>query len=146
MIMACCSRRTVCSNYISLKYHYSVIPKRKCCDLAFITDAALVADLNEFGRDYEVSDDEIVSLTFSLIPVSRSIRVTGLDLKVDKGMLRNYFNSIHKTAQMQRPVLVEDIKQIGGGAAVIKFRRTEGMTLVLDCCCMLWQIPRFRLQ
>ena len=95
-----------------------------------VIDGQLVAELNDHGGDYEVSDDKTISLTFSLVPVPRAVRVTGLDSDVDKGTLRNYFNSPKMAADLKTPLLIEDIREIHSGSAVIKFRIAEGAMLL----------------
>ena len=92
----------------------------------YIIDAALVDTLNERGSDYEGAGEQYTHLTYSLVPVPRSLQLSGLDSTIDKGALRNYFGMFHRKVTVKRQLLVDHIKMSGGGLAIVQFRTVEG--------------------
>ena len=95
----------------------------------YFVDSSLVDELNEIGSEYEGSGETHTRLVYSLVPVPRSVQLSGLDSSIDKGALRNYFNALHRKVNMKRPLLVDDIQTPGNGFAVVGFRTVEGKVL-----------------
>jgi hypothetical protein len=91
-----------------------------------IVDSSLVDELNESGSEYEGDGEKYTRLHYSLIPTSRSVQLKGLDPSVDRGTLRNYFNTLHDKVNLERPLLVDDIRVSRDGLAVVRFRTAEG--------------------
>jgi O-acetyl-ADP-ribose deacetylase (regulator of RNase III) len=95
-----------------------------------IVDSLLVDDLNKNGAEYEGNKVD-THLQYSLIPVSRAVQLSGLESCIDKGTLRNYFNSLYHSGKLSRPLLVEDIQVSQGGSAVVEFRTVDDCQEVL---------------
>ena len=57
------------------------------------------------------------------------MQLRGLDSSIDKGTLRNYFNTLHRKVNMRRPLMVDEIQTTGNGFAVVGFRTVEGKVL-----------------
>lgn len=90
------------------------------------TGPSLVEELNRDISVYEGAGDVDTLLTYSLVPICRSLRLRGLEATIDKGAVRNYFDKLRQDAKMQRPVLVDDIKMAGDGSAIVRFRIADG--------------------
>ena len=89
------------------------------------------------GSLYEGADDgSYTTLTFQLVPQSRTVQLEGLDPSVHKGTIRKYFQVLQQQEHMTQPLLIEEIQTgrdgFPEGTALVKFRTIEG-TIPLFC-------------
>lgn len=97
-----------------------------------MVDEKLIEDLALQGSDFEGGDDgSLTTLSYRLVPRSRTVRLSGLDASVHKGIIRKYFQVLQQNEAIQQPLLVADIKTsregLPEGHALVTFRTADGM-------------------